>query len=110
MPAEPSPAYELEIHAGARRELYDLPTPVRDDITDRLLAASETRQPASIRCAKSLNDHERLFRIRAGDYRAVCALERPTIFVLAIDERERIYDRLDIAKNRYADAATPATA
>lgn len=98
------PAYDLELHRGARRELYDLPVDARDTLTDAILAAGAQRQPATHDAVKKLRDATGLYRVRAGDYRAVCTLDKPTWYVLCIDERERVYDRLDVARRRARDA------
>jgi len=92
-------AYRCEIHEHARDELNDVPSDSRDKLVDVIQGAARRPDPSGHTQASQLRGYE-MFRVRADDHRAICALRKPHLFVLVVGEREGIYDRLDEAERR----------
>lgn len=94
------PQYDVVLHTAADRELASLTGEMADLLVDRLQALGETEQPTSKPYCKQLEDHDDLFRVKAGKYRAILTLEKPQVRILAVDCRSRIYDKIELAKSR----------
>ena len=93
-------SYVARIHVSAKRELEACPIDIQHELKDKILAASELQEPSSHSDIRLLRGCNGLFRVRAGSYRAICDLRIPTLRVLLIDRRSKVYDRIDEAKAR----------
>ena len=93
------PQYQLQIHQQARDELDSIEDWKQETLVDRLHSCSETREPTGHNYCEMLKEHD-LFRVKAGDIRAICKLEQPVLLVLLVDKRDTVYNRIDTAANR----------
>ena len=89
------PEYRIKLHPAAKRELTDLPDEDRENITDAIRTVSEQQEPSSHPATKHLDGHDGLFRIRSGQVRAICDLQKPSLYVLKIGDRNTVYRRID---------------
>lgn len=94
------PQYQIQLHPTAERELNNLSDEQRETITRRLKRASEYEQPSAYPKAKHLTGTDGLFRIRAGDARAVCGLQKPQLHVYKIGKRSSVYEIIDDIEDR----------
>lgn len=92
--------YELRVHQAVHHELGAIPDDLEQRLRKRLRRLQEIEQPTEPAWVKSLNDHPALFRVRVTSYRAICALEKPVIYVLMVGEREGLYNKLETAHSR----------
>lgn len=92
-------SYDVTLHPGARRELEALSRTVREQLVERIEAASEYRKPTDHPKVEPLSGVD-FVRIRYDIYRAVCELASPEFRVLLVDKRRVVYDRLDVAERR----------
>jgi len=88
-------AYETVIHLAADRELNALDDADRDRLTDVLTEVAERRQPTDHEKASHLDGQDGLFRVRAGELRAICRLEKPTLQILKVGHRDTVYRDVD---------------
>ena len=97
--------YDVVSHQAAQNELAGIPNPERDTLTDILVELSSLQQPTEHSKASPLRDTE-FFRVRSGDYRAICQLDLPHLKVLKVDQRdEHTYTKgLNEAKERATDS------
>ena len=93
-------SYIARIHISAKRELEACPIDIQHELKDKIIQASELQEPSSHSDIRLLRGCNGLFRVRAGDFRAICDLVSPTLRVLLVDRRSRVYDRVDEAKAR----------
>jgi len=96
---ETSPSYRVTAHRSARNELDAIPAETREKLTDRIAEAAEFRQPTQQSDTAALRDAD-LFRVRAGQYRALCTLAKPELRVLVVAKRPNVYDRISEAESR----------
>lgn len=94
-------SYRIQPHPGAERECQKLDDDHDiDGLAHRINAAAARPQPTAHPEAKILKGDSRFFRIRCGDIRAICHLDKPRLLVLLVEERGTVYDRLDVAHQR----------
>lgn len=98
------PRYELLVHTTAERELSDLDREDRERLTDTITAVAEQRQPTSHDAVRPLEGQPNVFRVRVGDVRAVCQLEKPNLLVLRVGYRKNVYDGIDDVVQQRASA------
>jgi hypothetical protein len=87
--------YELVARPGARRTLSGDAPP--DALRDTLHEVAGNRDPTEHEKAAPLRSTqlpEGLFRVRVGDWRAGCRLDKPRLVVICIARRDGFYDRL----------------
>jgi len=93
--------YTVQIHVRAQKELRKAHDHASDIIVDTLKTAAERRSPTRHPNIDSLEaDEADLLSVHADEYRAIVAFEKPTLYVLLIERRRRVYDRLDTAVER----------
>jgi mRNA interferase RelE/StbE len=81
-------AKQIFLKPSARRNLQKLPKDAQKALADKInLLAVDARAAGE----KKVAGHEDLFRIRAGDYRAVYEKDGTTIMVLLFGDRKNIY-------------------
>jgi len=79
-------AYRVVLRRSVRRELADLPQPIRGRITRAVAAlATQARPPG----AKLLSGPERIWRIRVGDYRVLYRIDDDRVVVVVVRVRRR---------------------
>lgn len=100
MSQEEATSYDVRCHRDARHELDQVPEEPRQALVDLAYDAATFREPSSHPNAELLNGRGGLFRLRAGDYRAICGLDKPAVVLVAAGRRETVYDGLDDARNR----------
>jgi mRNA-degrading endonuclease RelE of RelBE toxin-antitoxin system len=91
--------YEVTIHKRALAELRGIPDEDQSRMKDRLKECGETEQPTDLNYVESL-DNSDLFRVRVVDWRAICCLDKPELRVLAVGDRDTIYQRIQTAIER----------
>lgn len=96
------PSYTLTIHRRALPSWRDLPDAVRADLRAVLEECARLRRPTTHAKVALMRDCK-MFRIRKGDYRVLCDKDGPDLRVLAVDRREYIYDKTQVAKRRASD-------
>jgi len=94
------PHYQIQLHTTAERELNDLPQSDRDALTSALRDVAERRQPTQHTSVKHLEGQPGLWRVRAGNARAICTLQKPSVIVLRCGPRESVYDDVDSVHER----------
>lgn len=99
------PSYQIQIHTTAKRELQALDERPRDRLTDTLAAVAREREPTSHEAVRPLEGHTGLFRVRVGDVRAVCSLQKPNLLVLKIGPRKSVYESIDSVDDRLETVA-----
>lgn len=94
------------LHVSARRELHSLPTHDRRELRRVIKDVAASPQPSHHEKCKQMEGQPEVFRIRTGDCRAVCTLQKPALYVLRIGKRNGVYQEIDtvIANRRPADA------
>jgi len=97
--SETSTRYEVTIHKRALAELRGIPDENRQKMKDRLRECGETEKPTELNYVESL-DNSDLFRVRVVDWRAICCLDKPELKVLAVGDRDTIYQRIQVALER----------
>ena len=100
-----SVGYSVVIHRRALDELQAFDSDVGHDLRERVLDAATERQPKSHPCVEQIESYEPLLRVKGDGVRAIVALDPPTLLVLLVDTRRVVYDRLDVALARLADAS-----
>jgi mRNA-degrading endonuclease RelE of RelBE toxin-antitoxin system len=94
------PSYDIQIHRSAKRRLQQLPDDKRERLVDTIASVAEEREPTSHESVRPLEGHRDLFRVRAGDCRAVCTLSKPDLLVVAAGARKNVYDDIDAVAER----------
>jgi mRNA interferase RelE/StbE len=85
--------YQILLSPSAARDLRKLDRKIRPRVAPRIDGlADDPRPPGS----EKLSGYDGLFRIRAGDYRIVYAIEdaRVLVVVLKLGGRREIYERI----------------
>jgi mRNA-degrading endonuclease RelE of RelBE toxin-antitoxin system len=88
------PNYQITLHRDAKTTLSGFTAERRDRITDIITEVSERRKPTDHPKCKVLNNNhpETLYKVRVGDYRVLCQLNKPELQVLKIGERNGFYN------------------
>jgi len=97
-------SYQITLHPTAKRELNTLTSNERDRLTDALTDVAGEREPTSHPKTKSLEGQPGLFRVRVGDVRAVCTLQKPELRILRVGYRSDVYEIIDEIDDRRATA------
>lgn len=93
-------AYEPVLHVKAERELNALPSDERDRLTSLIKDVAAEREPTTHPRARHLEGQRGLFRLREGNVRAICALDKPALKVLCVGERDSVYENIDEVDQR----------
>jgi len=99
-------SYRPLIEVSAQGDLYDLPREDRSDLRRTLKDVAATKQPTHHPKAKQLEGQPGLFRVRVGNVRAICELEKPNLLIRRVGERKTVYEDID----ELTQAATVETA
>ncbi len=85
-------AYRIEFLPTALRELEELPTRIKVQITRRIAALADEPRPAGV---KTLQGRHGYYRIRSGDYRVIYMIEDDVLVVLVVKvgHRREVYRR-----------------
>lgn len=86
--------YRPVLHNRAHDELLDLPREQRTRIRETIQAVAETREPTNHEKAKHLTGQVGKFRVRAGEIRAVCSLDKPRLIVWKVGHRDSVYENI----------------
>lgn len=97
-------SYHPVVHTTAKRELEELDADTRERLTDVLTEVAETRSPTTHEKTKQLEGQSGLFRVRVGNIRAICELQKPELRILRIGHRQNVYDVIDEIDDRRATA------
>jgi len=92
--------YQLLAHRAAKRELETLPAKAEHDLREVIDEVAATEQPSQHERAKPLEGQPGLFRVRAGDARAVVTLDKPCLLVLRVGLRKDVYRDIDSIHRR----------
>ena len=93
--------YQLVIHRAAQKELAGVTGDTSSELLTKLKSLKVLPNPLDQDYCEQLTNHENIFRVKVGNYRALCTLDKPTVYVLLIAPRARVYDRIDTAKERF---------
>lgn len=93
------PSWELVILQSERDTLTNLPDEDRERLTAAIWDAAMMRDITQHPAVEPLKDSE-LYRAKAGDYRAIMGLVKPTLAVVLVGHRKNVYDNLDTAESR----------
>ena len=88
-------SYEIALHKTAERELNDLEDTKADRLRDALRDVSRQEQPTQHDKVKQLEGQRGRFRVRVGDVRAICQLDKPNLLILKVGNRKNVYDGID---------------
>lgn len=88
-------SYQPLLHTTAERELQQLPRADRERLTDVLKDVAATREPSRHEKARDLEGQPGMFRVRVGDVRAICTLEKPSLLILRVSHRSDVYEKVD---------------
>jgi len=86
--------YDLVALPAAQRTLSGDGPP--DALRDTLHEVARCREPTTHEKTQSLRNAQLpsgLFRVRVGDWRAVCRLDKPRLEVICVAHRDEVYDR-----------------
>lgn len=85
--------YRAELTPRAQRDFRKLPRHIQPRIAKKIDALAESPRPGG---AEILSGSERLYRIRAGDYRVIYQIQDELLVVLVvrIGDRKEIYRRI----------------
>lgn len=86
-------AYRVELSPGAQRDFRKLPKHIQPQITKKIDALTHEPRPHG---AEMLSGTDRLYRVRAGDYRVIYQIQDKVLLVLVvrIGDRKEIYKRI----------------
>jgi mRNA-degrading endonuclease RelE of RelBE toxin-antitoxin system len=88
-------SYNLLIAQQAKRSLGNLPDEPQESLHAVLEDVAASEQPTHHAKAKQMGNQRGMFRIRVGDYRAVCELDKPDLLVHRVGKRPNVYDSVD---------------
>lgn len=88
------PHYTIQLHTSAKRQLDALDRHVYNRITSVLTEISHCEKPTSHEKCTNLKGQD-VYKIRVGDYRVLCKLQKPELKVLKIDRRNTVYQNVD---------------
>jgi len=86
--------YDLVARPSARRTLAGDDPP--DALRETLHEVAGHREPTEHEKAATLRNSQLpsgLFRVRVGDWRAVCRLDKPRLEIICVAHRDEVYDR-----------------
>jgi len=95
-----APRYNTVIHKSAQRELHQAPVETAQQLRQSIHEAATYPQPTMHPDIRPLRGTENLFRVRQGQYRALCDLRPPTLRVLLVHERDGVYSCIEQAQSR----------
>jgi mRNA interferase RelE/StbE len=83
--------YQVVINKKAQKEIDALPSYIKGNVDEHILALGENPRPSG--CIK-LKGEDNLYRIRIGDYRVVYAIEDEIciVDVVKVAHRKEVYD------------------
>lgn len=81
-----TPRYRVEISPKAQRQLRALPKPMLRRIDARIQALADDPRPPGV---TKLQGAENRYRIRAGDYRVIYAIDDAVLLVLVLEVLNR---------------------
>ncbi|MCH9626932.1 MAG: hypothetical protein S4CHLAM2_05640 [Chlamydiales bacterium] len=86
--------YKIHFHKHCLKELEKIAPPFRKSISRKIEALSDDPRPNGCKKLKG-SDKEALYRIHAGDYRAVYTIQDEALVVLVVQvgHRRDVYSR-----------------
>ena len=92
--------YTVEVLPTAREELAALPKGAQRKIAAKIESLKEDPRPPGVEILKATT--ERLWRVRAGDYRIVYSIEagRLVVVVIWVANRRDVYEGLEVLARR----------
>lgn len=93
-------SYEPVCHATADKELNNLADDDAAALRSVLKDVATCEQPSHHEKAKPLEGQDGLFRVRVGDTRAICELDKPNLIVWKVGPRTTVYDAIDDIDDR----------
>lgn len=88
-------SYNPMLHVSAKRELYDLPATERAELRAVLKEVAAEEQPSHHPKSKPMVGQPGIFRVRVGNCRAICTLQKPDLLILAVGKRNGVYESVD---------------
>lgn len=88
-------SYNILLHRRADRTLDNLKPAAQEKLTALLEEVAKMEQPSHHEKAKQLQGQPGMFRVRTGDYRAICELSKPDLLVHRCGNRKHVYDDVD---------------
>lgn len=93
-------SYTPLLHRSAERELSELPTGDQKRLKSVLQDVAHTREPTQHKKVRELEGQAGLFRVRVGNLRAICTLEKPDLLILKVSPRQDAYENIDAIDDR----------
>lgn len=93
------PRWDLLILESERDTLTSLPDDDRERLTAAIWDCAMMRDITDHPAVEPLKDSD-LYRAKAGNYRAIMGLVKPTLAVVLVGHRKNVYDNLDTAEKR----------
>jgi len=93
------PSWDLVILESERDELTNLPDEDRERLTAAIWDAAMMKDITKHPAVEPLKDSN-LYRAKAGKYRAIMGLVKPTLAVVLVGHRKNVYDDLNTAASR----------
>jgi mRNA interferase RelE/StbE len=83
---------EIRIHPKALKEFQNLPKGYKKKVKAALvIIAGGSKERLNIVKIKGKKKREDLMRVRVGDYRVICKVDKRTLWVIRIAHRSQIY-------------------
>ena len=98
-------SYQPMLHTTAERELHNLSDDQREELTTLLKDVCTYQQPTTHAKVRQLEGQDKLFRVRTGDVRAICRLEKPNLMIIKCGERSTVYNDVDTIHERLEQPA-----
>lgn len=87
--------YRTVLHESAHKEFQELSVTQRQRLRETIKAVAKCESPLNHEKTKHLSGQGDKFRIRVGELRAVCSLDKPRLVVWAIATRAKAYRNID---------------
>lgn len=88
-------SYNVLLDRKAERALNNLAPKAKADVRKLLKDVATQEQPSHHQKAKQLQGQPGMFRVRTGNYRAICELDKPDLLVYRVGKRKHVYDDVD---------------
>lgn len=88
------PTYTIQVHKTASKELDSLSPQNYSRIKTVIQEVAQTEKPTSHEKCTSLKGQD-CYKLRVGDYRVLCKLDKPNLNVLKVERRNTVYRDVD---------------
>jgi len=85
------PSWKLKISQSVVKDLRDLPKDMRGKAALAILELTITPYPSG---SEKIKGHDKMYRIRTGDYRIVYEIGNEEVAIVAVSHRKEVYREL----------------